>query len=658
MRTIKTHIREFDFYNAFGKLGFKLNLKKMGFLPQWIIFFLDLSIIIFSANVTYILLKGLHLDFFASGSLSLFLPIYLMSNAFFFWSFNTYAGIIRHSSLTDALKLFFSQSSTFLTLIGLNFGFLLLGKPKLCLTTGLFISSVLSFSLLFIYRIIIKQLFDRLFLYNKADTIKAIVYGTGHNAIAIANALKSEEPRRFQIVGFIDKNNENSTKRIADLPIIKIKKNIPVMMRYMKIQAIIIADEIVKKEEEIEIVNDCIDNGFKVYSAPVVFDWNDKNQISKGVKNFEIHDLLERKPIVLDLNSISKKLKGKTILVTGGAGSIGSEIVRQILLFEPKKIVLLDQAETPLNNFFLEINSYNKSIETICCIGDIKDNEILESIFIEHSPDIVYHAAAYKHVPLMEENPIQSVLTNVLGTKNVADISQKYNVERFVMVSTDKAVNPSSIMGTTKRIAEMYVQSKDFRVKELKDNSQTKFITTRFGNVLGSNGSVVPLFAKQIQEGGPITITHPEIIRYFMTIPEACQLVLEAGSMGEGGEVYIFDMGKPIKILELAKKMIRLAGFTPEKDIKIKIVGLRPGEKLYEELLSDTAKNLPTHHEKIMVAMEVCDEHEKIKKQVTDLIRIAKSYKKEELILLMKEIVPEFKSLNAEYYFLNEEVSA
>ena len=493
---------------------------------------------------------------------------------------------------------------------------------------------------------------------EKSDVkkLKALIYGSDNNAIAVANALQSENPGRFLLEGFIDKNNQNTAKRILNLPILPIKKSITVLMRSKNIEALIIADKGLSKDERLSIVEECIEYNFKVFTIPLITDWQDQKEISKNIKSFEIHDLLERKPIVLDTNSISSKLKGKSILVTGAAGSIGSEIVRQVIKFKPKKVIILDQAETPLHSLSLELAALNSKIEVVNIIADIRDFDTLDKIFSIHLPNVVYHAAAYKHVPMMEENPSQAIFTNVMGTKNVADLSHKYGVERFVMVSTDKAVNPSSVMGASKRIAEMYVQSKHFKNKQTGAENQTKFITTRFGNVLGSNGSVVPLFTKQIQEGGPITITHPEIIRYFMTIPEACQLVLEACSMGNGGEIYIFDMGKPVKIIDLARKMIRLAGFKPDVDIKIKIVGLRPGEKLYEELLNDSAKNLPTHHEKIMIAEEVCEIFDVVSESINDLIFASKESNPEIVVTKMKNIVPEFKSLNSVFGSLDVDV--
>jgi FlaA1/EpsC-like NDP-sugar epimerase len=387
---------------------------------------------------------------------------------------------------------------------------------------------------------------------------------------------------------------------------------------------------------------------YQVFTAPTVANWEDQVEISKKVMNFQIQDLLDRKSIVLDQKQISNQLKNKTILITGAAGSIGSEIARQIVDFDPKNIIILDQAETPLHFLKSELEMQISEVKIKTLICDIRNKESLNEIFCKYKPQVVFHAAAYKHVPMMEENPSQAIFANVLGTKNAADLSFEHGVKNFVFVSSDKAVNPSNVMGASKRIAEKYVQSLFFNIKN-ENSGATKFITTRFGNVLGSNGSVVPLFTEQIRVGGPITITHPDIIRYFMTIPEACQLVLEAGAMGNGGEIYIFDMGKPVKIIDLATKMIRLAGLIPEKDIKIKIVGLRPGEKLYEELLNDTSKSIPTHHEKILIAKEICNDYSNFSNEVDELITIANSYKNDLIVSKMKQIVPEFISMNSEF---------
>lgn len=639
------------------EINFDFALKNLGYLPRWIILFIDMSIVLFSVILTYMLFKGLKLDFIPKNKLAIAIIGLVVTNAFLFWIFRTYSGIIRHSSNIDALKIFFSQAATFTLLLFVDFGFLFIEKQKPYLTTGLFINLIFSFSFLFFYRILVKFIFQKYFNeISKQTKIRAIIYGTDANAIALGNAITSEIPGKFNLVGFIDKKNLNSSKRILDLPILKIKKTIPVLMRSLNVDALIFADNNLSKEEKSTIIEECIEFDIKVFTTPGISDWQDEKEIAKSIKSFEIHDLLERKPIVLDMQSISDGLQGKVILVTGAAGSIGSEIVRQVMNFNPKKILILDQAETPLHSLSLEIAAMNNSISIQNLIADVRNRDVLEKIFEDHKPNVIYHAAAYKHVPMMEENPCQAIFTNVLGTKNLADLANKYKVERFVMISTDKAVNPSSVMGASKRIAEMYVQSKHFKHQKLNSTHQTKFITTRFGNVLGSNGSVVPLFTKQIQEGGPITITHPEIIRYFMTIPEACQLVLEAGAMGNGGEIYIFDMGKPVKIIDLARKMIKLAGFKPDVDIEIKIVGLRPGEKLYEELLNDSAKNLATHHEKIMIAEEVCDEFSVISDSIVALIITAESSNGDLIVAKMKSIVPEFKSLNSIFEMLDIEV--
>ena len=504
------------------------------------------------------------------------------------------------------------------------------------------------------YRVIVKQTFERYFSETSDTNLsRTIIYGTDANAISVAKALKLETPARFKIVGFVDKNSQNSSKRMLDLPIFVQKKKLPILMRSIGAEGVVIADKSLSKEERLVIVDQCLEFNYKVYMVPLISDWENQKEISQKVKNLQIEDLLERKPIVLDSKSISKQLKDKTILITGAAGSIGSEIVRQVLLFNPKTILVLDQAETPLHHLFLEMNENEFKSKITTLIADVRNKEAMNNIFAHYKPQVVFHAAAYKHVPLMEENPSQAILTNIVGTKNIADLSCEYQVKKFVMVSTDKAVNPSNVMGASKRIAEKYVQSLQLKGQKEKKLKATKFITTRFGNVLGSNGSVVPLFTKQIASGGPVTITHPDIIRYFMTIPEACQLVLEAGAMGKGGEIYIFDMGKPVKIIDLAKKMIKLAGFIPDKDIMIKVVGLRPGEKLYEELLNDTSKTIPTYHNKIMIAQEIQDEYETLHTDIEELIKIANCFENEAIVAKMKEIVPEFKSMNSTYEVLD-----
>lgn len=639
----------------FSRANLKINIHNLSYLPRWIIVLIDFSVLLMSFFLTYMILKGTGLDYIITKHKLTFISLFFGINIFFFWLFRTYSGIIRHSSYIDAIKILFSQTSVLVFFLFFNFLFELLFKEKAFLNTALFINMVLSFCGLFLYRVVVKQTFELYFI-EKTDhkLIKAIIYGTDANAISVANALKFETPSRFKIVAFVDKNNQNASKRMLDLPILVQRKKLPALMRSVGAEGLVIADKSLSKEEQLVIIDQCLEFNYKVYTIPSISDWENQKEISQKVKNIQIEDLLERDPIVLDSISISRQLEGKTILITGAAGSIGSEIVRQLLSFNPRKLIILDQAETPLHHIRLEVEDIKSDTIIRTVIADIRNKAALERIFKLYKPEMVYHAAAYKHVPLMEENPSQAILTNVEGTKNLADLSCKYSVNKFVMISTDKAVNPSNVMGASKRIAEKYVQSLSLKCKENIDFYATKFITTRFGNVLGSNGSVVPLFTKQIAEGGPVTITHPDIIRYFMTIPEACQLVLEAGSMGNGGEIYIFDMGKPVKIIDLARKMIKLAGFNPERDIKIKIVGLRPGEKLYEELLNDTSKTLPTYHEKIMIAEEIQAEFEDLHLHIDELIGIASFFDNDDIVVKMKKIVPEFISMNSTYTQLDK----
>ena len=639
----------------FSRDNLRLNIHNLGYLPRWIIISIDFSILSLSFFFTYTIFKGTGLNYIVTQHSLKFISSLFGVNLFFFWLFRTYSGIIRHSSYIDAIKLLFSQMAVLVVFLVFNYLFEIIFKEKAFLNTALFINIVLSYCGLFLYRVIVKQTFELYFTDSNDDKlIKTIIYGTDANAISVANALKFETPSRFKIVGFVDKNVNNASKRMLDLPILVQRKKLPALMRSIGAEGLVIADKSLSKEEQLVIVDQCLEFNYKVYMLPSISDWENQKEISQKVKHLEIEDLLERDPIVLDSISISNQLKGNTILITGAAGSIGSEIVRQVLSFGPKKIIILDQAETPLYQIGLEVEAIKAGTVIRSCITDVRNRAALEKVFKSYRPQVVYHAAAYKHVPLMEENPSQAILTNIEGTKNLADLSYEYGVKKFVMISTDKAVNPSNVMGASKRIAEKYVQSLHLKCQAKNGLYATKFITTRFGNVLGSNGSVVPLFSKQIEEGGPITITHPDIIRYFMTIPEACQLVLEAGSMGNGGEIYIFDMGKPVKIIDLARKMIKLAGLTPERDIKIKIVGLRPGEKLYEELLNDTSTTLPTYHEKIMIAQEIQEEFEDLHIEIEELIGIASFFENDDIVLKMKKIVPEFISMNSSFEILDK----
>ncbi|MBS7786417.1 polysaccharide biosynthesis protein [Flavobacterium sp. CYK-55] len=629
--------------------------RNIGYLPRWIIFAIDVFIVGIAGLITYLIMYSLTGLLYTANEILIKYGSFILVNSVFFLVYRTYSGIIRHSTFIDGVKLLVSTTTAYLFLLVFNFAWYVATHEQLFINTRLFINYVISFLLLFLFRILIKYIFEKYMNFDSQKKLtKAVIYGADANAFSVANALRAENPSRFKLLGFIDKFNLSSaSKSMLNLPIVNQNKKIYVILRSLKADALIIAEKGLSKEETIAIVEECLEFNFKVFTVPLITDWEDQQQISNKVKSFEIEDLLERKPIVLDTKSISEQLNGKTVMITGAAGSIGSEIVRQVLSFKPHKVILVDQAETPLHSLRLEINAINQSVQIRTVLADVRHRTAMEAVFERFKPSVVYHAAAYKHVPLMEENPSQSIYTNVLGTKNVADLSVKYEVDRFVMVSTDKAVNPSSVMGASKRIAEKYVQTLHHKYHDDGKVIKTKFITTRFGNVLGSNGSIVPLFAKQISEGGPLTITHPDIIRYFMTIPEACQLVLEAGAMGHGSEIFIFDMGKQVKIIDLAKKMIRLAGFIPYKDIDIKIIGLRPGEKLYEELLNDASKTMATHNEKIMIAQELPENYQKVHEEILDLLENISTLCNDEIVSRMKKIVPEFKSMNSVFETLD-----
>jgi FlaA1/EpsC-like NDP-sugar epimerase len=639
----------------FSRENLRFSISSLNYLPRWIILSIDFGVLIASCLFSFLLFRGTGLNFVLTPFWKELLFFFLVMNVFSFWLFRTYSGIIRHSSYIDAVKLLFSQVSILVFFLIFNLIYEWNFEDKAFLNTALFVNTVFTFCGLFLYRVIVKRTFELYFSdSSKNKLVRVIIYGTDANAISVANALNFETPARFKVIGFVDHNNQNTSKRMLDLPILAQKKKLPALLRSIGAEGVIIADKSLSKDEQIQIVDQCLEFNYKVFTVPLITNWENQKEISQKIKNIQIEDLLDRKPIILDDRSITKQLKGKTVLITGAAGSIGSEIVRQVLSFEPAKLVMVDQAETPLHDLTLETNALESSTAIYSVIADVRSRKAMESVFAVYQPQVVYHAAAYKHVPLMEENPAQAIITNVKGTKNLADLSCKYGADKFVMVSTDKAVNPSNVMGASKRIAEKYVQSLQWKQKQQNNGAATKFITTRFGNVLGSNGSVVPLFTKQIADGGPLTITHKDIIRYFMTIPEACQLVLEAGAMGNGGEIYIFDMGKPVKIYDLAEKMIKLAGFIPNVDIKIDIVGLRPGEKLYEELLNDNSKTIPTHHEKIMIAQEIEEEFEELHQDIIELISGSVVYNNEAIVAQMKKIVPEYKSMNSAFEVLDK----
>lgn len=628
----------------------KLDFKNVGYLPRWVILGFDVLIIVFSLLLTNFIVSRIKDQVF-SISFSTTETVILLINIVFFILFRTYAGLIRHSTFLDAVRFFVASVSTLVVALVAYYGYFLYKDLEIIAVPELLIYTVISFCGLFLFRVMVKQVFE-MYLNHNEDTeeLKVLVYGTDDNAIAIANALKSEKPNRYTVVGFIDKTTKNNSKQILGLPIVNINRNIAVTLKVYKVQGLILADNQMTKSDSIALIDKCLDYNFKVFRAPILSDIenNTNVNVTNQIEKIQIEDILERDPIKLDNKLVAKEIFGKTIFVTGGAGSIGSEIVRQVAGYKPKKLVIIDQAESPLYRIQLEIKDKYPNLDFDATILDIRDLQRTEKVFDKNRPDVVFHAAAYKHVPLMEAYPYEAIFANVLGTKNIADCACKYKASKFVMVSTDKAVNPSNVMGASKRIAEIYVQALQKHVNKDSKKS-TSFVTTRFGNVLGSNGSVVPIFKRQIEEGGPVTITHPDIIRYFMTISEACQLVIEAGAMGNGGEVFIFDMGEAVKIIDLAKKIIRLAGYTPYKEIDIKIIGLRPGEKLYEELLNEKSSTLPTYNEKIMIAKAITYDYNEINNSINDLVILAHEQKTNQIVKKMKSIVPEFVSMNSDF---------
>jgi len=566
----------------------------------------------------------------------------------FFLLLKTYAGLIRHSSSIDAIKLLFSITGTLVVLLTVNFISKLVQEKIVFSAFNLLLNALVSFTLLFTFRLFVKSAYEYIKSVKFGRVItKAVIFGVSENAISIASAIDMDQVSNYEVIGFLSRKNSNRKLRVLNKPVISYNKAIKSVLKEQQIEAVIFPEGNFNSLKESNLIDQLLECNIKVLKTPKVTNWVEGKSISNTVQNIQIEDLLNRSHIGLNHEKIEEQLRAKTILVTGGAGSIGSEIVRQIAHFNPKLVIVLDQAETPLHNLSLELNEVFPNIAFQYCLADVRNKERIVTVFKTFSIDFVYHAAAYKHVPLVESNPSEAILSNVLGTRILADTSLKFGVKNFVMISTDKAVNPTNVMGASKRAAELYVQTLFF--ENSKNNNTTKFITTRFGNVLGSNGSVVPLFKEQIKKGGPITVTHPEITRYFMTISEACQLVLEAGNMGDGGEIFVFDMGESVKIKDLAYKMIRLFGLEPDIDIKIEYTGLRPGEKLYEELLNDESIVKPTYNKKIMIASNLEQNHKEIEKQVIEIIESALSNNDIDVVRKLKKMITTFKSNNSRY---------
>jgi len=647
MKQIYLHLSKLIKYNTM--------LSKVNIVPRWIIFLLD----IFSVSIAYLLANVIYYDFDFAFLLDIDFSIryilFIGVCSFSFYLFKMYTGIVRYTSAIDSIRIL--STITFSVFILLVIKLIIQANEiERNIPTALIIFFALfSFLILTVYRTIIKIFF----LYTKkasGSRKKTLIYGAGDLGIAVKRTLDHDVRSKNAIVGFLD-DNEQKINKVIDGTKIYSSQKFSHLIKTLNVEEVIIASHNIPSDRKNEITDVALEKNVNILTLPPVKKIMNGDLNPNQIQKIKIEDLLEREPIKINDDHILSQTKGKRILVTGAAGSIGSEIATQLGRYEPQMIILCDQAESPLHNLQLDLQDEFPNQVYHTYIADVRSTKRMQLLFETFKPHYVYHAAAYKHVPMMENHPLEAVQTNVMGTKNLADLAVEFQVEKFVFVSTDKAVNPTNIMGATKRIAEIYVQSLNNHLEaSLQESIHTKFITTRFGNVLGSNGSVIPRFRDQIQKGGPVTVTHPEITRYFMTIPEACRLVLEAGTMGQGGEIFVFDMGKSVKIVELAKKMIRLSGFKPNEDIEIKFTGLRPGEKLYEELLNDLENTLPTHHEKIMIAKVRENNYDIVLMKIEELQQRLATQNKNEVVYQMKIIVPEFKSKNSIYEQLDREI--
>lgn len=635
--------------------------KKFKFAPRWTIFLLDLGSVVAAICLTLLLLNNFNLaNISEQYVLSNIFVVSLLINAILLFAFKAYKGIVRYTTLEDTGRILLLNFLVCAVLLILEVAYnrttessRYLILPRRDLGVYFFVVSFFQIA----YRLTVKRIFAYLIV-NKRKKDKAVIFNTRNEGRLAAKMISENPMSPLRIVAFLDDNSKIIGKKIENIPIVRLNYNNLARLKKENVNLLIIADPYIRKSLLNEIVDLCLDLDIRVQQVPATEKWIN-NQLDVGqLKDIKIEQLLEREEINLDSENVARDIRGKKIMITGAAGSIGSEIVRQVMRLEPMIIIAVDNAETPLHELRLSIEDSGVKTKIVYFIGDICDPVRMEQVFEIYQPDIVYHAAAYKHVPLMEESPSIAVKNNVLGTKNLAELAVEYHVDKFVMVSTDKAVNPTNVMGASKRIAEIFTQSYFLHLKQRYENGSikhlTRFITTRFGNVLGSNGSVIPRFKQQIAEGGPVTVTDPEITRYFMTIPEACRLVMEAGSMGQGGEIYVFDMGEPVKIVDLARKMIKLDGKVPDRDIKIVFTGLRPGEKLYEELLNNSENTLPTHHHKILIAKVRTYDFGEVYEQIEELINRANNHTNLTTVAKIKELVPEFISKNSIYESLDK----
>lgn len=632
--------------------------------PRWMVLFVDLIII----SCSYLLLATSE-AFIPGHSISslvflrnwgIVLAVYLLM----IFITKSYTSVIRLSVFEDLYREFLVVAGSTILLLIINAVLPVCSYEDLARSWNIVIIGAISFSFLVMERLLIKHAYTVLRQYDSSECKRVLVLGTSIESIILANALKSEIGGEYYPIGLLAEKGTNPPAQISGFKVFPYDENTLVnTFVENSIHALIFSHDKVKLVGR-EYADFFISNNLRILSLNHVEEFSgDENgdykgaNISTHVKNVQIEDLLGRDPIVLNNSLVRSNIRGSVVMITGACGSIGSEIVRQVATYKAKKIILVDQAETPMHAMALEMKEKFPEADIVLFMGDVQNRDRMERAFAEYRPRFVFHAAAYKHVPMMEINPSEAVLTNVMGTKNIADLALKYDVYKFVMISTDKAVNPTNVMGCTKRLAEAYTQSLFFDAK--RKGKKTQFITTRFGNVLGSNGSVIPIFRRQIAEGGPVTITHRDIIRYFMTIPEACSLVLEAGCMGNGGEIYVFDMGKPVKIYDLATRMISLAGLRPGVDIEIKEIGLRPGEKLYEELLNDKEKKLDTtENDKIMVAKVRTYDLNTVCDNISNIISFAAHGNVHDMIKCMKMFIPEYHSNHSEFEQIDKEIEA
>lgn len=634
-------------------MGFIKKIFSFRILPSWAILLFDVVILTASVLVAFLLRYSLPEVASMQGVVISTIVLTVVLNMICFSLFRTYQNVLRLSSFIDVIHIFIALTIGFLLCILVSLMWKVFSGTDHAPVSVLMIAYVVSFLLMATSRMTIKSVNDYFNQQNPA-ALNTYVYGTKISGVNLAKSLRMQSQNRFRLKGFIADDPDMKGKVMMGVNVYMNDGNLVDHLREDNVAAVIVSPQKAENLKSSELADMLIHQHVKIYLAPEVTDnWKGDNPVSM-IKEIQIEDLLSRSPIHVNVKEIASHLEGKRVMITGAAGSIGSEIMRQVASFNPYQLILVDDAETPLHDIRLEMKNSWSEIDAPTILASVNNLPRMKWIFERYRPDYVFHAAAYKHVPMMEDNVSEAIQNNVLGTKIVADLSLEYGVQKFVMVSTDKAVNPSNVMGCSKRICEIYVQSLAKKLQK-ENRPGTQFITTRFGNVLGSNGSVIPLFRKQIDAGGPVTVTHPDIIRYFMTIPEACQLVLEAGSMGQGGEIYLFDMGKPVKIDDLAKKMIALSGRT---DVKIEYTGLRHGEKLYEELLNVKENTKPTSHDKIMIANVREYDFDEVSSQIVDLIESSYVFDPMMIVAKMKDIVPEYKSLNSRYVVLDQQTGA